>query len=113
MWVGPERGMRPVSSRPSPHRSSARMASPQQLAKLHAVVAAAQAAQRKWRVPASVTLAQWIFESSWGTSELARTANNYFGIKAHQGAAPGTYCEFITPEFVDGQREEKIGRAHV
>ena len=29
---------------------------------------------------ASVTIAQAILESSWGTSELAKKANNYFGI---------------------------------
>ena len=30
---------------------------------------------------ASVTIAQAILESSWGTSELAKKANNYFGMK--------------------------------
>lgn len=30
---------------------------------------------------ASVTIAQAILESSWGTSELAEKANNYFGMK--------------------------------
>jgi flagellum-specific peptidoglycan hydrolase FlgJ len=33
-------------------------------------------------VPASVTIAQAILESYWGSSRLARDANNYFGIKA-------------------------------
>jgi flagellum-specific peptidoglycan hydrolase FlgJ len=33
-------------------------------------------------VPASVTIAQAILESYWGSSRLAREANNYFGIKA-------------------------------
>lgn len=32
-------------------------------------------------VLASVTIAQAILESSWGTSELAEKANNYFGMK--------------------------------
>ena len=32
-------------------------------------------------VLASVTIAQAILESSWGTSELAENANNYFGMK--------------------------------
>lgn len=36
-------------------------------------------------VPASVTLAQAILESDWGTSLLTRQANNYFGIKASGG----------------------------
>ncbi len=32
-------------------------------------------------IPASIKLAQSIVESNWGTSRLAREANNYFGIK--------------------------------
>lgn len=34
-------------------------------------------------IPASVTLAQAILESSSGTSNLARRSNNHFGIKCH------------------------------
>jgi len=34
-------------------------------------------------VPASITLAQGILESDSGQSDLARTANNHFGIKCH------------------------------
>jgi hypothetical protein len=36
-----------------------------------------------YRIPASVTLAQAIFESSSGQSELAQRSNNHFGIKCH------------------------------
>ena len=32
-------------------------------------------------IPASITLAQGLFESGSGNSELARVANNHFGIK--------------------------------
>jgi flagellum-specific peptidoglycan hydrolase FlgJ len=42
----------------------------------------AQQSQRITGVPASVTIAQAILETSWGSSYLAREANNYFGIKA-------------------------------
>jgi flagellum-specific peptidoglycan hydrolase FlgJ len=80
------------------------MATPEQLEILHSVAPAAQAAQTRWGVPASVTLAQWIFESSWGTSKLAQTAHNYFGVKAREAAIPGTYCEFPTAEYENGQR---------
>ena len=38
--------------------------------------------QRKYGIPASVTLAQMALESRWGTSRLAVLDNNYFGIKA-------------------------------
>ncbi len=37
---------------------------------------------RRYGIPASVTLAQGILESSNGQSELSRTCNNHFGIKA-------------------------------
>jgi flagellum-specific peptidoglycan hydrolase FlgJ len=36
------------------------------------------------RIPASVILAQAIFESGCGKSELAQRSNNHFGIKCHQ-----------------------------
>ncbi|MEA3436973.1 MAG: glucosaminidase domain-containing protein, partial [Thermodesulfobacteriota bacterium] len=35
-------------------------------------------------IPASITLAQGILESGSGNSELARKANNHFGIKCHK-----------------------------
>jgi flagellum-specific peptidoglycan hydrolase FlgJ len=42
-------------------------------------------------VPASVTIAQAILESYWGSSRLAHDANNYFGIKAQtQGGTAGS-----------------------
>lgn len=47
------------------------------------IVGPAQASQRATGVPASVTIAQAILETAWGTSFLAREANNYFGIKAY------------------------------
>ncbi len=37
----------------------------------------------KFGIPASVILAQAIKESDFGTSELAKSANNHFGIKCH------------------------------
>lgn len=40
--------------------------------------------QRKYGVPASVTLAQGILESANGRSQLSRECNNHFGIKAGQ-----------------------------
>jgi flagellum-specific peptidoglycan hydrolase FlgJ len=77
---------------------------------LKMAVPAAQAAQRKWGVPASVTIAQAILESGWGNSALARVANNYFGIKAVANAAVGNYAEFPTTEFVDGRRVAALAR---
>lgn len=39
--------------------------------------------QKKFRIPASITLAQGVLESGAGQSELARKSNNHFGIKCH------------------------------
>ena len=39
----------------------------------------------------SITLAQGILESGWGTSELAVKANNLFGVKAGKGWTGPTY----------------------
>lgn len=39
--------------------------------------------QKKYRIPASITLAQGILESGAGQSKLARQSNNHFGIKCH------------------------------
>ena len=36
---------------------------------------------QKYKIPASITLAQGIFESGAGMSDLARMSNNHFGIK--------------------------------
>lgn len=80
------------------------MATQLELDRLHAVVPAAQFCAKQWGVPASVTLAQWILESGWGTTALAVKANNCFGIKASHLAAPDTYEEFPTHEYVNGQR---------
>ena len=63
------------------------------------VIAAAQAAQKAWKIPAAVTIAQWALESAWGKS-MPAGSNNPFGIKA-AGAQP--YVEAQTKEFVKGQ----------
>lgn len=43
----------------------------------------AQQHQKKYGIPASITLAQGILESGAGQSKLARESNNHFGIKCH------------------------------
>lgn len=40
---------------------------------------------RKFKIPASITLAQGILESGSGRSNLAQKSNNHFGIKCHTG----------------------------
>ena len=39
----------------------------------------------KWKIPASITLAQGLLESGAGQSTLAVKGNNHFGIKCHNG----------------------------
>lgn len=46
---------------------------------------AAMEEMRVFKIPASITLAQGIIESSSGNSELTRNSNNHFGIKCHKG----------------------------
>ncbi len=81
----------------------------QQNAFLKLAVPAAQAAQRRYDVPASVTIAQAILESSntlgWGQSQLAKEANNFFGIKATHTASPETYIELPTHEYLNNHIE--------
>lgn len=80
------------------------MATVQQEAWLKTMVAPAQMTMAKWGVPASVTLAQCIFESNWGRDPLVRAARNYFGIKAIHGE---DYCEYSTEEdYAAGDKHE-------
>lgn len=56
---------------------------------------------KKTEILASLTIAQAILESAWGTSALAQAPNyNLFGIK---GAYNGNYCEFNTSEYLNGK----------
>lgn len=38
----------------------------------------------EYKIPASITIAQGVFESACGTSRLAKEGNNHFGIKCHK-----------------------------
>ena len=71
-------------AQPSP---TARSSGNRELDFIAMIASGAQESQRVTGVPASVTIGQAILETYWGTSFLAREANNYFGIKAH--ARPG------------------------
>ena len=45
----------------------------------------------RYRIPASIKLAQGLFESRAGQSDLARQGNNHFGIKCHNWTGPTQY----------------------
>ena len=59
----------------------------------------AKAEMRRVGVPASITLAQGILESSYGNSKLAKKANNHFGIKCGNN--------WDGPTFIQDDDEEK------
>jgi flagellum-specific peptidoglycan hydrolase FlgJ len=94
----------PSASPPGRHQSSSPSTpvpgtSPQQ-AFINAVAPGAAAAQRKYGVPAAVTIAQAINESGWGQSQLATKDNNLFGIK---GTGPAGSDPLPTQEYLNGQ----------
>jgi flagellum-specific peptidoglycan hydrolase FlgJ len=64
------------------------------------VARGAMATQRKYGVPASVTIAQAIDESGWGQSLLATSDHNLFGIK---GTGPAGSDQQPTQEVINGQ----------
>ena len=64
------------------------------------VAPGAMATQRRYGVPASVTIAQAIDESGWGQSILATQDHNLFGIK---GSGPAGSDLQPTQEFIGGQ----------
>jgi len=63
------------------------------------VIQAAKASQQRWGVPTSITVAQWIVESAWG-SAMPPDSNNPFGIKALE-SQPAVESE--TREVIDGK----------
>jgi flagellum-specific peptidoglycan hydrolase FlgJ len=85
------------------HTSSAQPALPgsaSQRAFIDQVAPGAVATQRKYGVPASVTIAQAIDESGWGQSLLATQDHNLFGIK---GTGPAGSDLLPTQEFSGGR----------
>jgi flagellum-specific peptidoglycan hydrolase FlgJ len=70
-----------------------------QLAFISLVAPGAGAAQQRYGVPASVTIAQAIEESAWGQSSLAAEYHNLFGIK---GTGPAGSVTLPTQEYENG-----------
>ena len=107
----PKAGPITPTARPAPSRPPA---SPQLHAPAHYchgprqppldVITAAQASERKWHVPAPVTLAQWILESTWGAA-MPRGSNNPFGIKATKGHP---FVMAWTHEEINGRLEPRL-----
>lgn len=66
---------------------------------IKAVAPEAQAMQNQYHVKASITIAQAILESNWGTSKLASEYHNLFGIK---GTGPNSKL-MTTKEYTKGK----------
>jgi flagellum-specific peptidoglycan hydrolase FlgJ len=67
---------------------------------INLIAPGAIAAQQRFGVPAAVTIAQAIEESSWGNSSLAADHHNLFGIK---GTGPAGSVSLPTSEYLNGQ----------
>jgi hypothetical protein len=90
----------PPAPRPSPTPSTPAGTFPPD------IIAAAQASHTTWKIPASVTLAQWAIESNWGRA-MPKGSNNPFGIKA-VGNQP--YVEAHTREVINGKDVTIVAR---
>ena len=62
---------------------------------------------KKYKILPSITIAQAILESSWGESDLAKTYNNLFGIKA-DSSWNGKFATLETSEFYNIKIEDKF-----
>ncbi|MEM6966187.1 MAG: glucosaminidase domain-containing protein [Bacteroidota bacterium] len=62
-------------------------------------------------IPASITLAQGILESSWGKGALARKANNHFGIKCKRYWNGSTFY-IEDDDYKDGKLMKSCFRAY-
>jgi flagellum-specific peptidoglycan hydrolase FlgJ len=69
----------------------------------------AQAMQKQYHVMASITMAQAILESDWGSSDLAAKYHNLFGIKGTGADSK----ELSTKEYVNGKWVVTKGRFKV
>lgn len=65
---------------------------------------AAQQAQRTYGVPASVSIAQAIVDSEWGTSDEVKKARNYFGTECGAKMNPAQFAALA---------EDQVGKPYV
>jgi flagellum-specific peptidoglycan hydrolase FlgJ len=111
---GPKPASAPANVKPAPAKPSQPAASPSrssasssprqyatpgtrdQQAFISLVAPGAVAAQQRYGVPASVTIAQAVEESAWGQSSLAAQYHNLFGIK---GTGPAGSVSLPTQEY--------------
>ena len=75
-----------------PHGTAATVSANSKKSFIASVVPAAQKAQRSYGVPASVSIAQAILDSDWGTSSVARKAENYFDTRCSAAMTASQYA---------------------
>jgi hypothetical protein len=72
----------------------------EQLEFIRQAVVPAERVAARLGVPSNAVMAQWAMESGWGTSKLAKAANNFGGIKEWKG---GPSVRMPTKETVNGK----------
>ncbi|HEY7278304.1 MAG TPA: glycoside hydrolase family 73 protein, partial [Trebonia sp.] len=90
----------PSSSASSSPKQYATSGTRDQQAFISQVAPGTIAAQQRYGVPASVTIAQAIEESAWGQSSLAARYHNLFGVK---GTGPAGSVTLPTQEYQNGK----------
>ncbi|HXH18373.1 MAG TPA: LysM peptidoglycan-binding domain-containing protein [Chitinophagales bacterium] len=73
----------------------------------------AKAEMRRAGIPASITLAQGILESSYGNSKLARKASNHFGIKCGNNWDGPTFIQDDDEEKECFRKYESVHRSYI
>src|SRR6202023_4215544 len=88
---------------PSPKRTFPTLGGTPQEQFIGSIAEAAVQSADATGVPASVTIAKAILESYWGSSRLAREANNFFGIKAQTRSGSAGSIWFDVWEVIGGR----------
>jgi LysM repeat protein len=86
-----------------PRRSLPQLGNTPQERFIDSIAEAAVVSHERTGIPASVTISQAILETYWGSSRLAREANNYFSIKAHTRQGPAGVVWFNVWEVIGGR----------
>jgi len=71
---------------------------------ISSLVSAAQSSQRTYGVPASVSIAQAIVNTDWGTSTLAKSAKNYWNTRCTRSLTPSQFAALA---------DAQVGKAYV
>lgn len=96
-------GVVKLNNQPAPHHRETHSAKITVNQFIKRVAPAAQREQKKYHIPASITIAQAGTESNWGRSKLAYKYNNLFGIKAN---SKHHRVRMYTTENINGKNKQ-------